>query len=280
MTTASDLRAINGDVYNPSTNAGGLDGPGGMEANFPKALGLIAQGLDDMAVYLSQANFLAAQASVATILQLCQTLVAQITMGSTTALAFPSVDKLLLSTTNAVQVFVYDTRLDDLASDGQRWNEPGRCSAMSYWHEAQGVYRGMKRDFPAVALIVALREQWYIFDALDLDPLTGAPRLWAASNPTGNGLVTCGSSAPITSVFARNGYLFFGSGLGLHVVSLTGDWCERYDNSGRRRRLGNFAQRNAVLAEGGITAAAALPANGINSVHAPGLPGQPLHPPG
>ncbi|RIW07788.1 hypothetical protein D2T81_02810 [Azospirillum brasilense] len=247
-----------------------------MEANFPKALGLIAQGLDDMAVYLSQANFLAAQASVATILQLCQTLVAQITMGSTTALAFPSVDKLLLSTANAVQVFVYDTRLDDLASDGQRWNEPGRCSHLSYWHEAQGVYRGVKRDCPAVALIVALREQWYIFDGLDLDPITGAPRLWAASNPTGNGLISCGSSAPITSVYARNGYIYFGTGMGLHIVSLTGDWCERYDNSGRRRRLGTFVQRNTVLQEGAVIASAALPATGINSVHAAVLPCAPL----
>ncbi|UKJ74471.1 hypothetical protein [Azospirillum brasilense] len=276
MTTASDLRAINGDVYNPSTNAGGLDGPGGMEANFPKALGLIAQGLDDMAVYLSQANYLAAQASVATILQLCQALVAQITMGSTTALAFPSVDKVLLSTANVVQTFVYDTRRDDRLPDGTRWNEPGRCSHLSYWHETQGTYTGVKRDVPAVVAISALKEQWYLHDALDLDPVTGVPRLWRASNPTGNGLVLCGSSAPITCVFALNGYMYFGTGMGLHVVSLTGDWCERYDNGGRRRRLGTFAQRNTVLSEGGVIASAALPATAINSVHARVYPGAPL----
>ncbi|WP_454021215.1 hypothetical protein [Azospirillum sp. Marseille-Q6669] len=276
MTTATELRAINGDVYNPSTNPGGLDGPGGMDANFPKALGLIAQGLDDMATYLSAANFVAAQASVATILQLCQALVAQITKGSTEALAFPSVDKLLLSTPNVAQVFVYDTRLDDLTADGRRWNEPGRCSHLSYWHEAQGVYRGVKRDFPAVALIVALREQWYIFDALDPDPLTGAPRLWAASNPTGNGLIFCGPAGPITSVHARNGYLYFGVGTGLHIVSLTGDWCDRHDNSGRRRRLGTIAQRNTVLQEGVVIASGALPANAINAVHARVYPGAPL----
>ncbi|MBK4723566.1 hypothetical protein JJL56_32515 [Azospirillum sp. YIM DDC1] len=64
--------------------------------------------------------------------------------------------------------------------------------------------------------------------------------------------------------------------MGLHIVSLTGDWCERYDNSGRRRRLGTFAQRNTVLAEGGITASAALPATGINCVHAAVLPGAQL----
>ncbi|CAO3446603.1 hypothetical protein [Azospirillum argentinense] len=276
MTTQSDLRAINGDIYNGSTNPGGLDGPGGMEANFPRALGLIAQGLDDMAVYLSQANFVAAQASVATILQLCQALVAQITAGSTSALAFPAVDKLLLSTPNVAQVYVYDTRLDDLTADGRRWNEPGRCAHLSYWHEAAGVYRGVKRDFPAVALIVALREQWWIFDALDLDPLTGMPRLWAGSNPTGNGLIFCGPTGPITSVFARNGYLYFGVGTGLHIVSLTGDWCDRLDNSGRRRRLGTFAQRNSVLAEGAVITSGAIVSSQVTAVHAHVYPGAPL----
>ncbi|MFC5358048.1 hypothetical protein [Azospirillum himalayense] len=276
MTTQSDLRAINGDIYNGSTNPGGLDGPGGMEANFPRALGLIAQGLDDMATYLSQANFLAAQASVATILQLCQALVAQITMGSTTALAFPGVDKLLLSTPNVAQVFVYDTRLDDRLLDGSRWNEPGRCSSLSYWHEAPGTYAGVKRDVPAVVALTVLQEQWFAHDALDLDPVTGVPRLWRASNPTGNGLVLCGPAAPITCVFGLNGYIYIGSGMGLHVISLTGDWCDRYDNSGRRRRLGTFAQRNTVLAEGATSASGALVATSVNAVHARVLPGAPL----
>ncbi|AWJ82683.1 hypothetical protein TSH58p_03605 [Azospirillum sp. TSH58] len=280
MTTQSDLRAINGDTYNSNTNPGGLDGPGGMEANFPRALALVAQGLDDMAGYLSQANFLAAQASVATILQLCQALVAQITQGSTSALAFPMVDKVLLSSSAVAQVHVYDTRLDDRLPDGSRWNEPGRGSHLSYWSEALGTYSGVKRDVPAVVAISALKEQWYLHDALDLDPVTGVPRLWRASNPTGNGLVLCGSSAPITSVFARNSYIYFGTGMGLHVVSLTGDWCERYDNSGRRRRLGTFAQRNTVIQEGAVFAAAALISTQITGVHAEVLPFAPLDPTG
>ncbi len=277
MTTQSELRAINGDVYNPGTNAGGLDGPGGMEANFPRALGLIAQGLDDMAVYLSQANFVAAQASVATILQLCQSLVAQITDGSTSALAFPMVDKAMVTATDIVDGFVYDTRLDDLTADGRRWNEAGRCAALSWWNEPLDVaYRGVKRDFPAAAPIIVRQSQWYLFDAFDLDPVAGAPRLWASSNAAGNGLINCGSSLPITSVFARNGYLFVGTGMGLHIVSLTGDWCDRYDNGGRRRKLGTFAQRNAVLSEGPVNATAALPATAITSVHAHVYPGAPL----
>ncbi|GAA4247813.1 hypothetical protein GCM10022293_04800 [Azospirillum formosense] len=247
-----------------------------MPANWVPGLRAVATIYRAIVALNNSLNFLAAQAAVATILQRCQDLVAQVTKGSTEALAFPAVDKLLLSTPNVVQTFVYDTRLDDLTADGRRWNEPGRCSHLSYWHEAQGVYRGVKRDFPAVALIVALREQWYIYDALDQDPVTGTPRLWAASNPTGNGLIYCGPTGPITSVHARNGYLYFGVGTGLHVVSLTGDWCERYDNGGRRRRLGTFAQRNTLLAEGGVTASAALPANGVNSVHAHVYPGAPL----
>ncbi|QCO07379.1 hypothetical protein [Azospirillum argentinense] len=276
MTTQSDLRAINGDIYNGSTNPGGLDGPGGMEANFPRALGLIAQGLDDMAVYLSQANFLAAQASVATILQLCQALVAQITAGSTSALAFPAVDKAMVTATDIVDGFVYDTRLDDLTADGRRWNEPGRCSGASWWNEALNVaYRGVKRDFPIIAGIVATQTRLLVFDLLDLDP-AGVPRLWASTNAAGNGLISCGSTLPITSVHARNGYIFVATGMGLHIISLTGDWCDRLDNGGRRRKLGPIAQRNAVLGEGPVNAAAALPATGINNVRAHVYPGAPL----
>lgn len=270
------LSHYNNGRYHPEDNPLGHTGKGGTLANWVRSGKDGVTLFNAMAALWNSINFTVERAAVQSIYARCQELVAQITQGSTSALAFPAVDKLLLSTPNVAQVFVYDTRLDDLTADGRRWNEPSRCSHLSYWHEAQGVYRGVKRDFPAVALIVTLKEQWYIFDALDLDPITGTPRLWAASNPTGNGLVLCGSSAPITSVYALNGHVYFGTGMGLHIVSLTGDWCDRYDNSGRRRRLGTFAQRNAVLAEGAVSAAVAIHSTQINDVHARVLPGAPL----
>ncbi|KAA0678068.1 LamG domain-containing protein [Roseomonas genomospecies 6] len=266
----------NNGAYHPETNPYGHTGKGGTLANWVRSLRDGVSIYNGMAAMWNSINFVAERTAVASILQRCQELVAQITMGSTSALAFPALDKPLLSTGAVAQVYVYDTRLDDLAADGRRWNEPGRCSAMSYWHEAQGIYAGVKRDVPAVVAITALREQWYFHDALDLDPVTGAPRLWRASNPTGNGLVLCGSAAPITCVFALHGYIYIGSGMGLHVISLTGDWCDRYDNGGRRRRLGTFAARNTVLQEGAVIASAALPATAINSVHALVYPGAPL----
>ncbi|AWJ83324.1 hypothetical protein TSH58p_07160 [Azospirillum sp. TSH58] len=270
------LAQYNTGEYSPTGNQYGLTGEGGTDANFD----LLWRDVVTVAGYLASIgnniNFVTERAAVATLLQRCQDLVAQITMGSTSALAFPAVDKVLFSSASIAATFVYDTRLDDRLPDGSRWNEAGRCSGLSYWSEALGAYTGVKRDVPAVVAISALKEQWYLHDALDLDPVTGVPRLWRASNPTGNGLVLCGPTSPITCVFALNGYVYFGTGMGLHVVSLTSDWCERYDNGGRRRRLGTFAQRNTVLAEGGVIASGALPATAINSVHARVYPGAPL----
>ncbi|MGR0183394.1 hypothetical protein [Azospirillum aestuarii] len=266
----------NNGAYHPESNPYGHAGKGGTIANWVRSLKDGVTIWNAMAALWNSINFVAERAAVQSIYARCQELVTQITMGSTSALAFPAVDKLLLSTPNVAQVFVYDTRLDDLTADGRRWNEPGRCSHLSYWSEALGTYSGVKRDVPAVLAISGLREQWYFHDALDLDPVTGVPRLWRASNPTGNGLVLCGSTSPITCVFARNGYVYIGSGMGLHIVSLTGDWCDRYDNGGRRRRLGTFAQRNAVLAEGAVSAAVAIHSTQINDVHARVLPGAPL----
>ncbi|WP_188263190.1 hypothetical protein [Azospirillum tabaci] len=281
MTTQSDLRAINGDVYNPNTNPGGLDGPGGMEANFPKALGLIAQGLDDMAAYISQANFLAAQASVATILQLCQALVAQITSGSTTALAFPGVDKLLLSATDVVATFVYDTRLDDRLPDGGRWNEPGRCSGTSWWHETLGTAtRGVKRDFPAVALLVLRNTSngsvLTVYDALDLDA-TGAPRLWISFGTTVSGTVAAG--ATYTSVHALNGTIWVGGttqNQGLTVISLTRDRSYRMISVGATYNVvSGLVNRNANAGISGSVPAGLASAD-VFGVHARVLPGAPL----
>ncbi len=271
------LAQYNTGEYSPTSNPYGLTGEGGTDANFDALWRDVVTVSGYLAAIADDVNFVAERAAVATILQLCQALVAQITKGSTEALNFPAVDKPLVAATDIVDGFIYDTRLDDLTADGRRWNEPGRCSHASWWSEPQDVaYRGVKRDFPAVAPIIVRQSQWYLFDALDLDPVAGAPRLWASSNAAGNGLINCGSSLPIASIHARNGYIYFGTGMGLHIVSLTGDWCDRYDNGGRRRKLGTIAQRNAVLSEGPVNAAAALPATAITSVHAHVYPGAPL----
>ncbi|MGY0794271.1 hypothetical protein ACW7BJ_33405 [Azospirillum argentinense] len=270
------LDASNTNPYSSSGNPYGLTGRGAMPTNWVPGLRAVTTVYRAIVALSNGLNFLAAQAAVATILQRCQEAVAQVTAGSTSALAFPAVDKALVTATDIVGGFVYDTRLDDRLPDGSRWNEPGRCSAASWWSEPLDVaYRGVKRDFPAVAGLIATQTRLLIFDLLDLDP-AGVPRLWASTNAAGNGLISCGSTLPITSVHARNGFIFVATGMGLHIISLTGDWCDRYDNGGRRRKLGTIAQRNAVLSEGPVNAAAALPATAITSVHAHVYPGAPL----
>ena len=62
----------------------------------------------------------------------------------------------------AVDVFVYDTRKD---SDGGAWRY--RTQHTSWYNEGEGQYRGARKEFPAVAVIVASTSGLTIYDADD-----------------------------------------------------------------------------------------------------------------
>jgi len=62
----------------------------------------------------------------------------------------------------AVDVFVYDTRKD---SDGGAWRK--RTSHTSWYNEGAGPHRGARKEFPAVAVIVASSSALTIYDADD-----------------------------------------------------------------------------------------------------------------
>jgi trimeric autotransporter adhesin len=66
---------------------------------------------------------------------------------------------------SACDVFVYDTRKD---SDGGAWRK--RCQHTSWYNETLGTAtRGVRRDFPAVAVIVATQNDVTIYDGDDPD---------------------------------------------------------------------------------------------------------------
>lgn len=101
-------------------------------------------------------------------------------------------------TGTAVAVFVYDTRND---SDGGAWRK--RCQHTSWYNETLNTAtRGATREFPAVALIVALSNSITIYDAT----VSTCP-MWMKFNRTGNQL----GWGSITSIFMINSILYVGS---------------------------------------------------------------------
>ena len=59
----------------------------------------------------------------------------------------------------AVDVFVYDTRKD---SDGGAWRH--RTQNKSWYNEGVGQYRGARKEFPAVAVLVLEGDDFTIYD--------------------------------------------------------------------------------------------------------------------
>jgi hypothetical protein len=112
-------------------------------------------------------------------------------------------------TVTAVDVFVYDTSKD---SDGGAWRK--RTSHTSWYNEeaAAGV-RGSRKEFPAVAVIVAETTKLTIYDGDDPDlPLWMAFNLLGSVGSNSNMLPRGGSGteSDITSIACLNGRLAVG----------------------------------------------------------------------
>jgi hypothetical protein len=96
----------------------------------------------------------------------------------------------------AVDVFVYDTRKD---SDGGAWRK--RTQHTSWYNETLNTStRGSRREFPAVAVIVAEANQVTIYDGDDPD----LP-MWMVFNTTSGNLI--GGSSSLNAVTALNGIM-------------------------------------------------------------------------
>ena len=64
--------------------------------------------------------------------------------------------------TNHYGIFVYDTKQD---SDGGAWRH--RTSHTSWYNEPPSEYRGARREFPSIAVIVSDADQVSIYDGDD-----------------------------------------------------------------------------------------------------------------
>ena len=104
----------------------------------------------------------------------------------------------------AIDVFVYDTRKD---SDGSAWRK--RTQNTSWYNETLGTqFRGHRKEFPSIVVIVAENDKVIIYDGDD-------PNLsmWMVfeANASGQDIFINDGSSALTCVAALNGRMFVGS---------------------------------------------------------------------
>ncbi len=103
---------------------------------------------------------------------------------------------------NALRVFVYDTSKD---TDGGAWRK--KANSQSWYTEDLGTEdRGIRREFPAVSVIVGTADHVIIYDADDPD----LPMWMKFDNNAGGAMIQGGGSATNIGIHAMNAYLAIG----------------------------------------------------------------------
>jgi len=144
----------------------------------------------------------------------------------------------------ASDVFVYDTRKD---SDGGAWRK--RTQHTSWYNETLGTAtRGSRREFPAVAVIVAENDKVTIYDGDDPD----LP-MWMVFEGTDTGwkFIQYGDSN-CTSLYALNGIICVGSSDGgsaygnLAILDFIKETARQHNNPGVYQYNVSFTSRNVL----------------------------------
>ena len=169
----------------------------------------------------------------------------------------------------AADIFVYDTRKD---SDGGAWRH--RTENLSWYNEGANEFRGARKEFPTVAVIVSTSSNLIIYDGDD-------PNLsmWMVFNSSGwmNGAMPAALSA-------KNGIIAVGSNTTnqrLRIVFFLKDHCEDWatanSGGGHRASIGNFLGRNSDSSAGRtIDSTIGIVNRTINDVAMTVLPNAPI----
>ena len=154
---------------------------------------------------------------------------------------------------NANSIFIYDTSKD---SDGGAWRK--RTQTASWYNEGPSIYRGERKEFPAIAVLVAEERKLTIYDGDD-------PNLpmWMifVSSGYGNGAthaIQVGSGSPggllFKDIHMLNGQLVVCQDQGFDsygspIINMISEKVIRMDSlsSEAGRWYGNIAQRNSNL---------------------------------
>tara|TARA_R110000851_G_scaffold57574_1_gene134050 strand:- start:5302 stop:7770 length:2469 start_codon:yes stop_codon:yes gene_type:complete len=168
----------------------------------------------------------------------------------------------------AVDVFVYDTSKD---SDGGAWRK--RTQATSWYNEALNTAtRGSRKEFPAVAVIVAESNKVTIYDGDD-----PTMPMWMVFNAASSGLLLQSSGA-VSSLAILNGVLSIGqSGHGLFIVGFTSEITLRYISSTDLRKYdGSIATRNDTIGWSDYSYSGFIVNSSVNDVAMTVLPNAPI----
>ena len=180
------------------------------------------------------------------------------------------IDRLTLIAMNAVDVFVYDTAKD---SDGGAWRTGALAQASSWYSETLNTAnRGSRREFPAVAVIVAEAAKVTIYDGDD----PSLP-MWMVFNSSANTMPNL-SSSTIKAVSLRNGLLAVGCGpYDLHLVDFIKDAGTIHNVVGYADYKQSIANRDTVVAATYYTdATKAIVDRTVNDVAMTVLPDAPI----
>ena len=142
-------------------------------------------------------------------------------------------------TDTAVDVFVYRTADD---SDGGAWRK--RTQGTSWYNETLNTAtRGSRKEFPAVAVIVAESNQVTIYDGDDPD----LPMWMVFDCADGNDMLRGIATNAITSIAMLNGMLSVcGQSAGFIRVNYLSEYSDMVDNSRQLVYLGNVSDRNSA----------------------------------
>lgn len=181
----------------------------------------------------------------------------------------------------AVDVFVYDTSKD---SDGGAWRK--RTQHTSWYNETLNTAtRGSRREFPAVAVIVAEDAKVTIYDGDD-----PALPMWMVFNLGGynyytvqNILGTSNSGTSVKSVVMFNGDLTVGVGAtaqsGVRIIKFISDSAETNDGASPAVLLTDISYRNTDgFTKFGLSGADPIVNGTVNDVAMTVLPDAPIDP--
>jgi hypothetical protein len=249
-------QVVNGKNYQQSDFS-----PYGYATNLPDLLGNFAAQAASAQGAVQAANAAASAAAAAISAAQAANRVAGVTAGSTANLVYPEAVASLVTATDVRDVCIYDTRLD---SDGGAWR--WQCQHTSWHQEALNTAtRGAKREFPAVALIVAREASLTIYDLHDLDG-GGAPRMWMVVPAT-----NLYSGTGLRRAAALNGTILLAGSAGLLVYDFDRDVVGRHLVG-----LYEITARSIATREVGIAinvASAGLASNDVLDVAMRVLPG-------
>ena len=185
--------------------------------------------------------------------------VTKLDIASDGALTTNSIDLSAIAATiadTAVDIFVYDTRKD---SDGGAWRK--RTQGTSWYNETLNTAtRGSRKEFPAVAVIVAESSQVTIYDGDDPD----LP-MWAVLD----------ANTTLTSVFARNGLVCpTSASAGVVCWNFVSETLLRYISTGKQSHIWtrDVTGSNFVT----VDATAGIVSNVVNDVAMTVLPNAPI----